>query len=322
MRKIIITVILTVLMVCNVQGQIDLQKIYGRFLEKNVPTFNLMPSAYAKISANFWRLRPFVKFEQRFLLFGESIIHQYDSYARNLHGGNRPDWLVSTQRLEISRSNNYFMRFNTKLGVDFRVLDGTNLRVASSSSEMNWYFGINNEIDFFRRTALKSHVSISGGEMTRLVGGWRSSYNHPNLDGSIVQRYFSSGSDAEWRNSFTQVTAGVIFNVKLIPNFSLRMGVAVSHKFRLNDANTTSLSFDERSGRGHVEMHTTRNILHASVGVHKNFPIGIQNQPQQIAPRQQRIRPTHRALPCPPGQMRHGRSWDRPSSVFNHPTAR
>ena len=42
---------------------------------------------------------------------------------------------------------------------------------------------------------------------------------------------------------------------------------------------------------------------------------------QQRTPRQQ-VSPRHRALPCPPGQMRHQRSWDRPSSVFNHPTAR
>jgi len=42
---------------------------------------------------------------------------------------------------------------------------------------------------------------------------------------------------------------------------------------------------------------------------------------QQRTPRQQ-VSPRHRALPCPPGQMRHQRSWDRPSSVFNHPSGR
>ena len=28
----------------------------------------------------------------------------------------------------------------------------------------------------------------------------------------------------------------------------------------------------------------------------------------------------HRALPCPAGQMRHPRSWERPSAVFNYPS--
>jgi len=35
-----------------------------------------------------------------------------------------------------------------------------------------------------------------------------------------------------------------------------------------------------------------------------------------------RASPRNRALPCPPGQMRHNRSWDRPSPIFNHPSAR
>jgi len=35
-----------------------------------------------------------------------------------------------------------------------------------------------------------------------------------------------------------------------------------------------------------------------------------------------RASPRNQPLLCPPGQMRHNRSWDRPSPIFNHPTWR
>ena len=300
----------------DVMGQIDIQRNYGRFLEKNVPNFNTMPSAYAKISVSFWRLRPFIQFEQRMLIFGENTVHQYDTYARNLHGGGRPDWLVESIRHEVSRNNNEFMNFNARFGVDFRVLNNTNLR-AAVTGEGHWSFGVNNTAHISRRMAVKSHFGVVGGESVR-GGGQQSQsrYLHPDVDGSLVKRD-SFVFDVFNANSFNKLRAGIKLKIKLVTNLNLRGGVAVSHKFSLNNSSTLTEHAD--FGRENVMMPETRNILHFSLGIHKNFPIGVQHQPQQSSARTPR--PTHRVVQprtCPHMQPR---SWERPRT-FNHPTAR
>jgi len=103
--------------------------------------------------------------------------------------------------------------------------------------------------------------------------------------------------------------------------FVARRGVLVGLKYSRQLNNNLKATFQLRYSNGifHSDGHT--HDFNVSFGIHRQFG----GQPQQpIPPRQprQRVAPHQRALPCPPGQMRHNRSWDRPSSVFNHPTGR
>jgi len=110
------------------------------------------------------------------------------------------------------------------------------------------------------------------------------------------------------------VAVGTRLNFEIFNNLKLTTQLMYTRKF-----NVRNYSFENISR----ERLLTRNIINFSVGMHYHIPLfGGQQQQAQQRPPCQRVAPHQRALPCPPGQMRHNRSWDRPSSVFNHPTGR
>ena len=107
---------------------------------------------------------------------------------------------------------------------------------------------------------------------------------------------------------YAGMEAGVRWNYEIIPN--LNFGVQLRYIGLLWVDNVP------------LGTSPTRNFIDFSVGLHYNIQLIRRQQQTPQRPPRQRVTPHQRALPCPPGQMRHLRSWDRPSSVFNHPTAR
>ena len=103
------------------------------------------------------------------------------------------------------------------------------------------------------------------------------------------------------------------FNYEIARNLSVGVHLGYTRRF------STWASVEN------VEAITIPNLIDFSVGLHYHiYPrqIGRRSAETNHRPRQQRVSPHQRALPCPPGQVRHQRSWDRPPSIFNHPSGR
>ena len=124
------------------------------------------------------------------------------------------------------------------------------------------------------------------------------------------------------------IRLGAKFRYSISSNFKIEAGVAYLHKqdtrFSIRSNEFEAMSRGELVDFFEIGYSLiTPHIIKASIGIHYRIPIrrwetqqAVQRQPRQ------RVAPHQRALPCPPGQMRHNRSWDRPPSVFNHPSGR
>jgi len=145
----------------------------------------------------------------------------------------------------------------------------------------------------------------------------------------IMQSVFRSFSDAPGRfREEIQISFGIEYVYNNI--FAIRAGYFHEHQnkggrqhftagagLRLNVFEIDFAYLLPRPGNFTTAVDPLRNTMWFSFRV--NF--ARRGNLQQAVQRPQ-VSPRHRALPCPPGQMRHNRSWDRPTSVFNHPTAR
>jgi hypothetical protein len=104
---------------------------------------------------------------------------------------------------------------------------------------------------------------------------------------------------------FTSIEAGIRLNYNI--NENLKLFFFFLYLAKLRDSYRSIILQNV--------AETTRNIATISVGLHYRIQLPVQD----IHPRQ-RVAGRNQALPCPPGQIRHQRSWDRPSNVFNHPS--
>jgi len=119
---------------------------------------------------------------------------------------------------------------------------------------------------------------------------------------------------------YSGVEVAVRWNYELLPN--LTFGIRLGYQGMFFAPNTPWWS---ETGFMY-SWSGTRNFIDFTVGLHYNIqilnPFSTNDRVRTSRPPRQRVAPHQRALPCPPGQMRHNRSWDRPSSVFNHPSGR
>jgi len=298
MKKIIITVITTIFMIApTTKGQTWKRGT----LDADFPTVNVLTGVNAKISFGLWRFEPFLEIGQYFQIFEESMMtgEWRRSWIGDWRGGSYSDWELS------GKSEYYVPRFANmqiiNLGTRFRITNRSLIIVGCiinfTSSRFEWYHPY---LGYIRRESLSQRTSI---ELSILL--------NPRWPRELSAHHYGIGT------SHGLVAVGAGLNFEIFNNFYL----------------TTQLMYLRRLGvnwRGHnretdrvaSDNILTQNLIDFSIGIHYHIPIfGGQQQAPQRPPRQ-RVAPHHRALPCPPGQMRHGRSWDRPSSVFNHPSGR
>ena len=294
MRKVIITVIATIFMIAPTAKGQTWEIVYADF-----PTVNVLTGVNAKISFGLWRFEPFIEIGQYFQVFEESVMTEEwrRSWIWDWQGGDYSDWELSGKR------ERYVPRFANmqiiNLGTRFRITNRSFIIVGCimnfTSRSFDWYHPY---LGYIRRESLSQRASI---ELSILL--------NPRWPRELSAVHYGFGP----RYGLVAVGAGL--NFEIFNNFYL----------------TTQLMYLRRLGvylRGYNRERVasdnilTRNLIDFSIGIHYHIPIfGGQQQAQQRPPRQ-RVAPHHRALPCPPGQMRHQRSWDRPSSVFNHPSGR
>jgi len=208
------------------------------------------------------------------------------------------------ERVEYEYSVSYSGRFaiasNPKFGLGFRITERDMVRFGMTIIEpMSGLGYVHFSLEYVHKRNLSERTSL-------------------DLFGGIV--YSGSSWGGRGWFEYSGVEFGVRWNYEIVRN--LNFGIRLAY--------TRFLSWSAKSAnhwRGEVVNadifidNVTRNLIDFSIGIHYHLGRRQQQQAPQRPPRQQ-VSPRHRALPCPPGQMRHNRSWDRPSSVFNHPTAR
>ena len=108
--------------------------------------------------------------------------------------------------------------------------------------------------------------------------------------------------------------AHVGFQFQLSPRWQFLALLNVQHSL-LNIQNNQDVFIHHESYSGITASDIPGGVHAFSAGLELGFAY-------RFGTVQRQARPAHRGLPCPPGQMRHNRSWDRPSPIFNHPTGR
>jgi len=231
-----------------------------------------------------WRFEPFVK------------VGQHAQFARG-EWYRRITWPNNVSSLTHYNPSMFTRSTSVRFGTDFRLTTSDYIRL----------------LCHFR-------LPIAGGqiradEFVFLVGYVRkqSLTDRMRLDFSIAygiqgsRRLMNEQNLALASYDFTSIEAGIRLNYNI--NENLKLFFCVRYLAKLSDSYRSIVLQN-------VE-ETTRNIATISVGLHYRIPLAVQD----IQPRQ-RVAGRNQALPCPPGQMRHQRSWDRPSNVFNHPSNR
>jgi len=309
MRKIIITVIATFFLIA------PFEKAKGQWQEQTVitsadfPTVNVLTGVNARLSFGFWWFELFGEIGQCFQVFEEQMTTEtwgWSSWIGNWQLSNRTEYY--SPRFQSMPSVNFGMKFRVT-DRDCIILGYSGNFLLSWHRVFNWshhfYLG------YIRRENLSQRTSI---EFSVLYTPSRSLWSW--LEGDSWG-FGGLGS----RTSFLlgAMDVGVRLNYEVVRNLKLNVQLGYVGRFNVRQSTSWEIYAENVSG----ERLLTRNFLNLSVGVHYHFQIfgGQQQQAPQRQPRQ-RVAPHHRALPCPPGQMRHGRSWDRPSSVFNHPSGR
>jgi len=304
MRKIIITLIATIVLIApfeKVTAQ-SLGSTNSEIVYANFPTVNILTGVNTRLSLGFWQFEFFFQaglygqiFEERITIETTRTETWWSEYSSVWQSGF---YLPRFVLMEI---------FNA--GIKFRVTDRDCIvfGVRARMEELNvrnipgwWYF----YLGYIRRENLSQRMNV---ELRALLNpGWS------RLRDLGALWCFESGVGIV----YGIVNLGVALNYEIFNNFNLAMQLGYSRKFSVvHHRNSLPITLDNVF---------TRNIVDFSIGIHYHIPL-VGWQPQQpIPPRppRQRVTPHQRALPCPPGQMRHLRSWDRPSSVFNHPSGR
>jgi len=295
MRKIIITVIATFLMIA------PLEKLKGQtFVAPDFPTTNIHAGVNANLSFGLWRFEPFVQLEQAFQVFEESMTLQIYPWINNL---------LFSREFNSSRLEN-IIRFN--FGTKFRITDRN--RVIFGLKESTFILGSHRSFDQYRELLRRWHPYF--GYIRRESLSRRIDMELSVLFSPLERREFAWGTgDLILTHSILAVGAGLSYEV--FNNFNLKMQLMYSRMLNVYSSDLEMFAVPNST------EFITKNLINFSIGIHYHIPIfGVPQQQTAPRPPRQRVAPHQRALPCPPGQMRHQRSWDRPSSVFNHPSGR
>jgi len=341
MRKITITVIaITLILGCvgDAHGQMGEWVYWDSFLHmnatrervsisENLPNLQSFVGGHAKVSAtNLWRFNIFFKLGQSIGMTSGGF--DIDYVMESNEGGfpfMRPEdeWRLR-EEISMSTAGEIRQRVSTMtIGVDFRVINNNYIRfsadLVNSLTANSIYAGLLRRQQIAQGTWIDIALGYTQGR--RMVGG--TGVRVSPQTGETIGTNFNKAFD------FQAVQAGLQLRQRIIDNLYLAAGVFFKNKFEINNQDrVTNVLEDFRPEtslpRDQIvlpEVGVVKKTLSFSVGVHKVFPIRP-SAPTMNFQNNQRRRATFQAMPCPPNQMRHGRSWDRPSSVFNHPTGR
>ena len=321
MRKIIITVIATIVLTAS------FEKAKGQWQEQTVitsadfPTVNVLTGVNTKLSVGIWRFDVFAQIGGYLQMFEERMM---------MEGA----WLGEDGTLRFSRNEFHSPRFERTAildyGIGFRVTDRHRVKIGL----MGMPFKI-----IMTNAMLGSIQGITNASPDGIVQqlydrghDWRKFYLRYSYGINLSQRVrldlnvqygttFENGSDTwarfgSYNILFQHISFGTKLSYEIARNLKLNARLRYTRRYSVRGVSWRPLIEN-------IESIFTRNLVDFSIGIHYHIPIfGVQHQQAQPRPPRQRVAPHQRALPCPPGQMRHGRSWDRPSSVFNHPKAR
>ena len=292
MRKIIITVIATIFMIAPFE-----KVVAERIISSNNPTVNVLPGGSVKLSFGpvgpigilAFPLIPVATFVE--VPFIPPSFRRFEPFAELTS-----QWRLFDESITIETSvgtaeerNLSELRFILVglLGTDFRITDKNYLRLGVGSAFRGYGgTGFLFMAGYVRKQNLSERTTVDLQAL--LVGGTQSRF-----------LLHTSG--------YAGVMLGARLNYELFSNFRVGVQLGYTGFFSIILPHYATVSTDA----------ITRNFIDLTVGIHYHIGRG-----QQQRPPRQRVAPHQRALPCPPGQMRHGRSWDRPSSVFNHPSGR
>ena len=255
------------------------------FLEErdDFPATTLFGGVSLEASLNrIWRFEPFVK------------LGQHAQFARG-EWYRRITWPNNVSSLTHYNPSMFTRSTSLRFGTDFRLTPSDYIRllchfrlpIAGGQIRADEFVFL---VGYVRKQSLTERMRLD----ISLSYGIQGSRRLMNADNLALASY-----------DFTSIEAGIRLNHTV--NENLKLFFCVRYLVKLDDSyRSIVLQNVER---------TTRNIATISVGLHYRIQLPVQD----IQPRQ-RAAPRGRALPCPPGQMRHQRSWDRPSNVFNHPS--
>jgi len=344
MRKIIITVIATIVLIApfgNVKGQGPQRPQQTIITSADFPTANVLTGVNAKISFGIWRFEPFVQFGGYLQMFEERMATE--TWRDNwIHGNGVADgnWDWGLSSTSEFRSPRFERTAIFNLGIAFRIADRHRIKIGyrsipsvqSPSSfghlklgntyevlEGQQHIGRGQDWDEFylgyvHTVNLSPRVSL---DLRVLYGLYWVFANTWPIPWSDLRNPPGIINTTSLHSTYGFVSLGARLNYEIVRNLKLNVQLEYTRRYRVRYEWWMEGEMENISG----ERLLTRNLINFSIGIHYHIQFGGQQQAQQRQPRQQ-VSPRHRALPCPPGQMRHNRSWDRPSSVFNHPTAR
>jgi len=318
MRKIIITVIATFFMIAPFEKAKGQRQSEYRIVSVNFPTANILTGINTRLSVGVWRFDVFAQIGGYLQIFEEQMTTE--RWER---------WWDGTWTL-LSREEFHSPRFERTLIFDYGII----FRI----TDRHWVTTGLRGVPFLFGSGLGNiqHYNRYDGFTNRGGHYWRHSYlgyiyrinllPRLNLDLNaqlgVAFESQSFGTGAGFQRvalAYHQISLGARLNFEIVRNLKLNMQLEYAGRYNVRQRRW----FDHDQPIETSESILTRNLLDFSIGIHYHIPI-FGGQQQQIAqrPSRQRVAPHQRALPCPPGQMRHLRSWDRPSSVFNHPSAR
>jgi len=304
MKKIIITVIATIVLIApfkNARGQSHTQRSYTHYN----PAVNVLIGVNAKISFGIWRFEPFFQVGGHWQMFEERMTSEMWNNFAEFHSEFRSPRFEGRSILDFGMA----LRITDRN----RVKAGTVATVSRMGSIQHYYEnGINKQ--YFNRGLNWTQYYLAYIHRINLS---QRVYLNLNVQYGVGW--------TRWRLPLETFPYGTLFRYVGTPyhlfGFATQLNYAIFSYLKLNVQLGYTRRYDTRNSLPTVEgtRPPNANLLDFSVGVHLYV-----RRHQQTAPRTPRpqVSPRHRMLPCPPGQMRHGRSWDRPPSVFNHPTRR
>jgi len=295
MRKIIITVIATFFMIApfeKAKGQWEAVVTSADF-----PTANVLIGANTKLSFGLGRLEPFIQIAPHLRIFEESMTLRISLNEQVEYREYRSPRLATVGVMNV--------------GIKLRITDSDYAIVGLTGNNwgiLNWGTWERYYYNYWHRAYLGY---IRRERLSRRVSADLSALFSPPLWGLADFRMPATNFE------YGALAIGAGLNYEIFNNFKLTLQLMYLRKFAVEVGRFALSSFPTNG-------IITRNLVEFSIGIHYRIPIYGEQQQQPIPqrPPRQRVAPHQRALPCPPGQMRHSRSWDRPSSVFNHPTAR
>jgi len=335
MRKIIITIIATFFLIANVEnvkGFTDrphdmVNHTYS--ISSSVPVTNIATGVQGKISLE--RIGPFIPFVKggaHMRILRESFI-EGSKIEPARFGWPINEWLFKRQGRIYFEKPAFSPVFNIELGSDLRITDRNFLRASAGLSIGQGFRGNSFSAGYIHRVPLSSRTSLDLGAMYKrnteaLMARHEVREFWPDIDKGLVYtrdlEYFPSQFIAD---RFS-IQAELKHSIR--PNLQLVAGVSFSRKIqegRENRERGRGVTGERTTGiESPADGNMSQNLIKFNAGIQLRIPVNDFQLDWQPRPPRQRVAPHQRALPCPPGQMRHLRSWDRPSSVFNHPSGR